>query len=348
MSTSAQLANVITTLAREVEQGLSCYGLRRTANNLLRKVIAGLCVVLTMKASIVHGQVASQTSASFRQSLDDAWWTGPVLANSANTLPHGHFLVEPYIYDVIAPHSQGFGSRAYLEYGLANRFTVGAIPIVGYNKVDNGPSSSGTKLGDISLLAQYRLTTFRERGWVPTTAIQVQQAFPTGKYDRLGTRPSDGLGTGAHTTTLALNSQTYFWLPNGRILRMRFNVSESFSNSIDVKDVSVYGTPNGFRGHAQPGKSLFVDAAWEYSVTRNWVLALDAIYQQSGNTAVTGTQNTKDVRLDSGSSEALGFAPAVEYNLSPRLGVIFGARVIVPGHNSSGSVAPVMAINFVH
>jgi Putative MetA-pathway of phenol degradation len=309
--------------------------------------IQAIGIVVTI-VGLATAQQESSAQSVQRQSLQDAWWTGPLLANSANTLPRGHFLVEPYIYDVIAPHSHAMGSRAYLEYGLADRFTVGAIPIVGYNKVDNGLSSSGMRFGDISLLAQYRLTTFREHRWVPTTAIQVQQAFPSGKYDRLGARPSDGLGAGAYTTSVALNSQNYFWLPNGRILRMRLDVAESFSNEVDVKDVSVYGTTNGFRGHAQPGKSLFVDAAGEYSVSKNWVLALDVIYQHTGDTPVIGTQNAKSVRLDSGSSRAIGFAPAVEYNVSPRIGVIAGVRVIAPGHNSSGSVAPVMAINIVH
>ncbi len=102
------------------------------------------------------------------------------------------------------------------------------------------------------MLAQYRLTTFREHSRVPTTAIQVQQSVPTGKYDQLGSRPSDGLGTGSDATTLALNSQTYFWLPNGRILRMRSNVAETLSSGVDVKDVSVYGTAKGFRGRAEP------------------------------------------------------------------------------------------------
>ncbi len=37
-----------------------------------------------------------------RQSLEDAWWTGPMLAPSAATLPRGHLLIEPYLYDVIA------------------------------------------------------------------------------------------------------------------------------------------------------------------------------------------------------------------------------------------------------
>jgi hypothetical protein len=264
-------------------------------------------------------QLPAAPSATSRQSMQDAWWTGPLLANSANTLPRGHFLVEPYVYDVIGPHIHAFGSRAYIEYGLIDRLTVGMIPIVGYNKVGNGPSSSGIQVGDV-----------------------------TGKYDQLGTRPSDGLGTGSYATTLALNSQTYFWLLNGRILRMRFNVAETIPSGVDVKDVSVYGTTTGFRGHAEPGRYLLIDAAWEYSVTRQWVLALDGIYQHNGNTIVRGTQSGSGVQTDSGSSWAYGFAPAVEYNLSPKVGVILGVRVIVPGRNASFTVASVMAVNIFH
>ena len=105
-------------------------------------------------------QQASPPSSAVRQSLDDAWWTGPMLAPSAATLPRGHFLIEPYLYDVIAAHSHGFGSLTYLNYGLADRVTVGLIPTAGFNKVSNGPSSSRVGLGDLTPQAQYRLTKF--------------------------------------------------------------------------------------------------------------------------------------------------------------------------------------------
>src|SRR5690348_11021258 len=55
-------------------------------------------------------QSAPPVASEVRQSLDDAWWTGPMLAPSAATLPRGHFLIEPYLYDVTSPHSNGFGS----------------------------------------------------------------------------------------------------------------------------------------------------------------------------------------------------------------------------------------------
>ncbi len=81
----------------------------------------------------------------------------------------------------------------------------------------------------------------------------VQQTLPTGKYDRLGEHVNDGNGSGAYTTTLALYSQYYAWMPNGRILRSRLNVSYALSSDADIEDVSVYGTNAGFRGTASPG-----------------------------------------------------------------------------------------------
>jgi hypothetical protein len=301
-------------------------------------------------------QVASPPSSVVRQSLEDAWWTGPMLAPSAATLPRGHFLIEPYLYDVTAPHSNDFGSLTYVNYGLADKVTVGLIPTAGFNKVSNGPSSSGVGLGDVTLQAQYRLTNFHTGSWIPTTAVAVQETLPTGKYDRLGDRPSDGLGSGAYTTTLALYSQTYFWLPNGRILRMRLNLSQGISNNVNVEDVSVYGTEAGFRGHAKPGSSFFVDASWEYSLTRRWVLAIDATYRHNGHTRATGydirdpngLENPLRIQLDSGSSEVFALAPAIEYSWKPNLGVLLGTRVIPAAHNTHATITPAVAINFVH
>jgi len=289
-----------------------------------------------------------------QQPLSDAWWTGPMLANSAETLPPGHFLFEPYLYDIRTPHTDSFGSRTYILYGLVDRLSVGLIPVFGYNKLSNGPNSSGMGIGDWTVQAQYRLSEFQQGSWMPTTAIQLQETFPTGKYDQLGNRPADGLGSGTYTTTLAFNSQMYFWLPNGRILRTRLDISEAFSRSTRVKDASVYGTDNGFRGMAKPGNAFFADLAFEYSMTQRWVWALDFTYSHNDNTRVSGLMDPsnlpypQNVRMNSGSSTSFGVAPAIEYNWTPAIGVLLGTRVIFGGHNSTGSVTPAVALNYVY
>jgi hypothetical protein len=325
----------------------------RTRVAVAALMIAGLFVG-TARAEAQ--QEPSPPSSVDHQSLDDAWWTGPMLAPSAATLPRGHLLIEPYLYDVTAAHSNGLGSLTYMNYGLADRLTVGLIPTAGFNLVSNGPSSSGVGLGDLTVQTVYRLAKFHQGSWIPTTSAVVQETFPTGKYDRLGNRPSDGLGNGAYTTTLALYLQTYFWVPNGRILRMRFDVSQAFSNNVNLQDASVYGTAAGFRGSAKPGNSFLADSSWEYSLTRSWVLALDATYRHNWNTRVAGydvldphsAQNPSSIRLDSGSSEVLAFAPAIEYSWKPNLGVLLGTRVIPSTHNTHASITPAVAINFVH
>src|SRR5580698_5756245 len=42
---------------------------------------------------------AGTALAADLQSRDDAWWTGPMLAASGASLPQGHFLIEPYLFD---------------------------------------------------------------------------------------------------------------------------------------------------------------------------------------------------------------------------------------------------------
>jgi Putative MetA-pathway of phenol degradation len=291
-----------------------------------------------------------------RQAMDEAWWTGPLLAASASTLPQGHFLVEPYLFDVITygrhdaqgnrlsvPHENAFGSLSYVLYGVTDRISAGLIPRFGFEKSRQGPSSPGAQVGDLTLQAQYRLTQFQEGGWVPTMSLVVGETLPTGKYDRLDQHPGDGFGAGAYTTILSLYTQDYFWLSSGRILRMRLDLSYSLSSKVALQGVSVYGTGPGFSGHAQPGDSFTGDLSWEYSLTRNWVLALDVVYEHDANTTVTGDS----LQASSGNSWSVGFAPAVEYNFNARIGIIAGARFIPIGRNASISVTPVAAVNMV-
>ncbi len=301
-----------------------------------------------------------------QQSLDDAWWTGPILAAGAGTLPQGHALIEPYVYDVIrygrydndgdernAARAHSYGSLTYILYGVTDRFTAGLIPTFGYNDVGNGRDSSAIQMGDISVQGQYRLTQFRQGSPIPTLSLVVQQTLPTGKYDRLGENVNDGFGSGAYTTTLALYSQYYAWMPNGRILRSRFNVSYALSSRADIEDVSVYGTNAGFRGTARPGDVITINSAWEYSITREWVFAVDLMYQHDASTTLegaetdpaTGRMENVEERFDS--AWRFGIAPALEYNFSSRVGVIAGARWFAAGRNTSATITPVAAINMV-
>jgi Putative MetA-pathway of phenol degradation len=327
------------------------------------------CMLCTLLAGSVPAaaQPAVPQPVAAQQSLDDAWWTGPMLAPNAATLPQGHMLFEPYVYDLVSnahfdangerhsgPYEHDVGSQAYVLYGVTDRFTAGMIPRITYNEPAGAPNSSGLEVGDLTLQAAYGLTQFVPGHAVPALALVVQETLPSGRYDRLE-RASDGAGAGAYTTAVALYSQDYFWLPNGRILRARLDLTYAVSSTVQVRDQSVYGTANGFRGHADPGDSCTADAAAEYSLTRNWVLAFDVVYQRNGNTRVSGSVPSPPpaapgmaaFEANSGTSYSIGFAPAVEYNFNSRIGTLLGVRIIQIGRNTTGSVTPALALNMV-
>ncbi|HZZ37747.1 MAG TPA: hypothetical protein VFE06_01370 [Acidobacteriaceae bacterium] len=257
-----------------------------------------------------------------RHSMSDAWFTGPMLANTAASAPRGHMLIEPYLYDVTtdgafasnsarhsAPHQNSYGSLTYLIYALTDTTGIGLIPTFGYTTAANAPSSAGPRSGDLSLLIQHRLTQSRPCRWMPTVSLAVEQTFPTGRYDNLGDRPTSATGAGAFTTTPEFLTQTWFWLPDHRIMRMRLNLTDAFSADVPVAGASVYGTSTGFRGTAQPGSSLYIDNAWEYSLTRRFVLATDITWRDTATPASPGRTRPRPLSLQQTSSSTPEAAP---------------------------------------
>lgn len=316
-----------------------------------RGLVAAFCMLACPLAAAAQESAAPSGSVEppSEQALEDAWWTGPMLAAGAGTMPKGHWLVEPYLFDVKTKGADTIGSLTYVLYGLNDRVTVGAIPTFFHTVADDAPNSSGVRAGDLQLQAQYGLTRFRKGSRVPTSSLVVQQTFPTGTYDRLDGRAADGVGNGVYATTLGYYTQTYWWAPNGRIVRFRLNTTATLSRATDVRDDSVYGTPPGFVGRAKPGASWLVNGAMEYSVTRNWVLALDLVYRHDEPTKVSGVGPAGEViRYNTGVHDSFAVAPAVEYNFSPTVGVLVGMRVIPPAGGRRSSVTPAVALNYVY
>jgi len=306
----------------------------------------------------------AQTSAEGRQAVQDAWWTGPLLASPGAAMPQGHLVVETYLFDAIVqaryddsgarravPRTDGFQSQTYFFYGLTDTVTLGLGARFAYEQPSQGRSGSRIGVGDTTVRAQYQLAEWRAERWLPTISMMLAETLPTGKFDRLGDRPSDGHGAGAHTATLALFSQRPFWLPTGRILRVRLNLSWSRSDRVEIQDVSVYGTRSGFRGQAALGANFEADLAAEYSLSHQWVLALDLDYLHGASTTVRGSYPPAQggpaivVTDNSGSSQLLSVAPAVEYNWNASVGVIAGVIVPVSGRNTGAAFTPAIALN---
>ncbi|HEY3812282.1 MAG TPA: transporter [Caulobacteraceae bacterium] len=309
-------------------------------------------------AAAALAPAARADDAPERQPLNDAWWTGPLLANTAATLPQGHFAGETYVFDGAttgrydtrgrwqgAAHADDYGSQSFVTYGVTDRFTLALIPRLSYDRIGRGQSSAEVGFGDVTLMGQYKLNQFREGSWLPTSSIALAETFPTGRYDRLD-RPADGFGGGAYTSQVSWYNQTYWWAPTGRIVRARLDFTWSTSSRAAVEGVSVFGTPAGFHGNGKPGDSLLSILSFEYNASRHWVAAVDVADERFAGTVVDGTVGPAQYRANSGWGGVRFVAPAVEYNWNGNVGLIVGARIPVGGRNTSAGVTPVAALNY--
>ena len=296
-------------------------------------------------SSTVAAQIPTSITAVASTVLPEAWWTGPIAASSAETLPHGHILFEPYLFDVRSNGSDYAGSLTYILYGVTDRLTVGAIPTFGSAKTHLSTQPRRLGVGDLTLTAQYRFNRAKAGALVPTLAVVVQRTLPWGRFDRLEQNPDLGIGGGAQSTLVGLYAQRVDRV-SGRPLRTRLDLTYSFAPSIRLEGSSVYGTPVGFRGSARPGDVSLVDLSIEYSLTRKVVLATDLIYRATGSTLVADDNHLLLARRVP-ETRALSIAPAVEYSWSSSRGVLIGVRLTPKGKDVNASVTPVLAFNAI-
>src|SRR6185369_7014250 len=200
-----------------------------------------------------------------------ARWTGPLLASNAETLPHGHFYTEPYFFDGIAGGDHHPGTSGFYQYGLLDNWTVGVQP---FFSVGTQRYNRDISIGDFKLLSQVRLSHFTPEHRVPSIALVTNLVLPTGRDDHLGAL-KQGHGSGSFAPEIGINAQQYFLLGNGRLLRARINVLKQFPLRHDVSGRSVFGTGPKFRGNARPGSKTTLIGGVEYSLTKEWVLAVD-------------------------------------------------------------------------
>jgi hypothetical protein len=330
----------------------------------LASLRSAACMMFVLGASRCPAdQPASRSSVG--PAADEVWWTGPLLASAAAALPERGVTIESYVFDSVVKtrfdnsgdkrpvdRSESSGSLTEFFYGATDALTLGLIGRLGRLRMSEDTQASRIGLGDFTVQGQYELA--RQSAKTPATiSLVLAETLPTGRFDRLSDRPADGLGTGAHTTTLALYSQRLFILPSERPLRSRLNVSYSFSSRVEIQDASIYGTADGFRGEAKPGPVIEVDWAAEYSVSRHWVSAMDIDYLHGASTPIRGINARGSFAGESGttvesrlsSTTTLSLAPAIEYNLSGDFGIIAGIVIPVRGRNASSALTPTLAFN---
>lgn len=294
----------------------------------------------------------------------DVNYTGPLLTPNAAILPRGMVNIEPYLVNSSSHYyydndgnkrrqsrTAQWQTLVPITLGITERFGMQATLGATHNMA-RGQRSAGMRFNDGSLRAQFLLLRPGSDGLRPALSVSAIHRFPTGSYDRLDDNPLNGSGNGLHGDRVDVLIQQSVPMPTGRPLRWRGRLAYDFNpGAVDIRGQSVYGTAAGFRGRADLSHAWSASASAEYSIDAHWVLAIDLAYQRSSTTRVYGSMpvagQTVAVDRPGTNGHNVSIAPAIEYNINGKLGIVAGVHMSVAGRNSDAFVAPQAAVNMV-
>lgn len=291
--------------------------------------------------------------------LDIQRYTGSLLSPSGAVTQAGSLMIEPYFQSTISRggylndgrvrsnkhRTDSADSFILVKYGITNNLSVQVTPQVNYYW--NGRTTASTvHFSDLPVELQYRWIDQNNKKYIPSFTTYLGMNFPTGDYTNLG-RALDAAGSGSYALRFGVQSQAAYDI-NNHALRVRlWGVARKPLTSANIRDISSYGTEDGYKGNAKSGLFGNWGFSLEYGITKEWVLAFDFQYDWAKGTRMRGAYtNGPFERYVSAASHDIQIAPAVEYNWTPTMGVIVGAALTVDGHNTNDFVQPQFAVNF--
>ena len=310
---------------------------------------------------VAAGWARAEAAPYVDDTVKDQWFTGSLESPSPAMTKAGAVAVEPYaIYTGnTGAYNSNWGhysvpngtnqmqSLTVIKYGITDRLSVQAVPT--FNYASNGlTNSTGVDLGmgDLPIEFQYRFNDGNRKTGAPSLTVGLGMTFPTGDYNNLS-NPLNGFGGGAYTLKEGFLFQSLFDTPWNHPMRLRFwgDVYEPVAD-VPVQNVSVYGTIQGFQGHATPGVAADWGLSIEYGLTQRWALALDLVQNYSAGFRITGINAVGGSVQSTGvSSTSIALAPAIEYNFSSTVGLIVGVEFSVAGRNAPSYIAPQVALS---
>jgi hypothetical protein len=169
--------------------------------------------------------------------------------------------------------------------------------------------------------------------------------------------------TNVWTPGFGIWAQRPFWMPGGRILRVR--AAQNFFFPLQNKTVNnagACGAPGGAAScQLDAGKYYQTQIGMEYSLTKHWVPAWDFYWKYGTlNTFKTTGGTTYAIGACGGTNSAtpttvanncntftrLAIDPALEYNFTGNVGIIAGVELTVSGRNKTSYIAPQIALQW--
>ena len=209
------------------------------------------------------------------------WFAGPLLTPSANNVPPGEFVVQPYLFlkNTFAEFNDNRKSVNIKNIWTVNPlilFQMGWLSWLDFTVTAQGVYNTQSNQdsfywGDTSL--SWGIQLMHEEPYRPAIRLSIAESFPTGRYEKLNPAKNgiDATGSGAYTTTISLDFSKVIWWSLTNPLSWRFAFNYSIPTTVQVSRYNAYGGGVGTNGRIRPGNGIAVDTSIEF-VGENLIL----------------------------------------------------------------------------
>ena len=320
--------------------------------------------LLQGRVDSAHGGEKSQFIAGLYK-LYDPFYSGPLLAPSAHTVPYGYCNSQSYFFwkRTYGEYSRSWNrrrTRSSLQYQYLSIFQYGLTNFMDLNVIaqcfrNRNQDKYHFGYGDTNLATGIQLLEGIIGTALPSCVLQLSMNFPSGKYRHLdeSNLGVDATGAGAYGVGASLNFQKDFNTLFRKDIdpskyhpfRFRWSFAYTINSRTHVKGVNAYGGNRRTRGTVKVGNNFTSIFAWEFSFTKHWVLATDWQYTASAPSKFSG--NTGGAPVGGPGNQNWSVAPALEFNLNEKFGALAGAWFSLTGRNSDAFVAGIFSFTWL-
>lgn len=211
---------------------------------------------------------------------------------------------------------------------------------------------SSTYMQDSIVLLGFQIASDVKGSWIPDIRLDLQQTFPTGKYQKLDPKKlgTDSTGQGAFQTGPLLIIHKLFY-PGNHFLSLKVSTGYLFPTNVRVQGLNAYGGGTGINGTVRLGRTSTTFFAAEYSIAQQWGCGFDFLVTYQGKSSFSGAKSLgKDcqtLKVGLPSSTQMSLAPYIEYSFKSTMGILWGSWFTLSGRNTTAFLSGFFAFLYV-
>lgn len=286
------------------------------------------------------------------------WFTGPLINNGGivvdqhqiDFFPMGYRYVLPSIHGSSPENVIRLGGSGQVQYGFIRNIQFQVNPVYNYQR---SQKNSGHKWGYTPFMLGVQFVRQTEHPHLPDLKLDIREYVPLGPFDNLSpdTPFIDGIGAGQNQFELVLNSQ-YLSMPlPDHEMYTYFSVGYGWFQKTHLSGFNVFGGGFGTDGVLSGSTRYTLDLAFEYRVIRHWVGVFEVFYEHASSPTFIGNPGVDSQGRPSSvfkpKVDSWSLAPAIEYDITSRLGLIFGPWFTVSASQDNKFFSLQIGVNYL-